>query len=185
MENRVWVLEGGVQSSGPVYRREERPRPIGQLLKLEGLITDRQLNQALALQAGNGGRLVHQLIALGHLTSHCFVSFLARQPGVTSIDISQYHISPEVAALVPRDFAFERQVCPIDHLARLLTVGMVCPLDRATIDDLHHITGLSVKPMLCTADSILSAIRRCYPRDAEFGTTQLNRRNLNALQWIR
>lgn len=182
MENRVWVFDKGVR---PGDRAGERVRPIGQLLKLEGLITDQQLNQALALQAGNGGRLVHQLIALGHLTSHCFVSFLARQPGVTSIDISQYRISPDVAALVPRDFAFERQVCPIDRLGRLLTVGMVCPLDRATIGELRHITGLSVKPMLCTADSILTSIRRCYPGDAEFGASRLNRRDLNALQWIR
>lgn len=160
-------------------------RPIGQLLLLEGLITEQQLNQALALQAGNGGRLVHQLIALGHLTAHDFVFFLARQPGITSIDLSQCRIEPEVAALIPRDFAIERQLCPIDHLGRLLTVGMVCPLDRQSIFDLHRITGLSVKPMLSTADAILSAIRECYPKDPEIGLSRSNSRGQSMLQWIR
>lgn len=164
---------------------EKPPKLIGQLLLHEGLITNQQLNQALALQAGNGGRLVHQLIALGHLTAHRFVSFVARQPGVASIDISQCSIGPEVAALVPRDFAFERQVCPIDHLGRLLTVGMVCPLDHATLTDLRLITGLSVKAMLCTADSIVGAIRRCYPDESPFNLTNLTRGDLNRLQWIR
>lgn len=160
-------------------------RLIGQMLVTEGLITSRQLNQALALQAGNGGRIVNQLIALGHLTSHSFISFVARQPGMTSIDLTHYRISEELAALIPRDFAYERQVCPIDKLGHLLTVGMVCPLDETTIADLRHITGLSVKPMLCTAESLINAIHRCYSDDGPFTPSRLNRYGLRSLQWIR
>ncbi len=162
-----------------------RRRPIGQLLITEGLITSQQLNQALALQAGNGGRIVNQLIALGHLTSHSFVSFVARQPGMTSIDLTHYRVSEELAGLIPRDFAYDRQVCPIDKLGHLLTVGMVCPLDETTIADLCHITGLSVKPMLCTAESLIGAIHRCYPDDSPFTASRLNRGGLRGLQWIR
>jgi len=160
-------------------------RLIGELLVVEGLITKSQLRQALVQQTERGGRIVGQLIALGHLTSHDFITFLARQPGITSIDLGHCRIPDELAALIPRDFALERQVCPIDKLGRSLTVGMVCPIDEGTVEDLRHITGLSVMPMLGTAESIVAAIHRCYPVEGPLLGSLRHRRQRNRLQWIR
>lgn len=180
------TVNGGVVTA-PVAAgaRAPRRRRIGELMISAGLITDMQLSQALALQAGNGGRVVNQLIALGHLNSHSFVNFLARQPGITSIDLSFYRVSEELTALIPRDFAIERQVFPIDRLGRLLTVGMVCPLDVKTLDDLKHITGLSVKGMLCTAESIRVAIKRHYSDEDDLGPSKPGQHDVQRLQWIR
>ena len=126
-----------------------------------------------------------QLIALGHLTSHDYISFLARLPGVTSIDLTHCRIPEELAALVPRDFALERQVCPIDKMGRSLTVGMVCPIDEGTVEDLRRITGLSIMPMLCTAKSIISAIHRSYPNEGPFLASLPRQGGLHRIQWIR
>jgi hypothetical protein len=62
---------------------------------------------------------------------------------------------------------------------------MVCPLDHATLADLRLITGLSAKAMLCTADSIVGAIRRCYPDESPYNIARVTRGDLNRLQWIR
>ena len=83
-----------------------------------------------------------------------------------SIALKKCRINDSVLSLVPEAFAIEREVFPIDQLGKLLTVGMVCPLDTATIDDLEEITGLKVKPLLCTRNDLHDSVIRYYSRDA-------------------
>jgi len=141
-------------------------RRIGELLVDAGLIQKEQLQEGLNTQAAKGGKIVETLIALGYLDAEAFVGFLARQPGVASIDLSKYEIPRELIALIPREMAVEHEIFPIDKLGRLLTVGMVCPLDSATVQRIEERTGLRVKPLLCAPSDIRSAIERYYPADA-------------------
>jgi HD-like signal output (HDOD) protein len=137
-------------------------RRIGELLIEAGLISEGQLNEALQKQDQDGGKIVELLIALNHLTPDQFVKFLARQPGVASIDIKQYDIAKDLLKLIPREFVVRHEVIPIDRLGKLLTVGMVCPLDRKTIAELEDATQLRIKPLLCSAPDIRSAIKQYY-----------------------
>jgi HD-like signal output (HDOD) protein len=141
-------------------------RRIGELLVDEGIVTPGQLRDALALQSRMGGKVVANLIQLGYLDSRAFVDFLARQPGTPSIGLTNYVVSQDLINLVPKAFAVKNEVFPIDKMGRLLTVGMVCPLDSATIYELEEHTGLRVKALLCPPDDIRNAIRRYYPEDA-------------------
>lgn len=138
-------------------------RRIGELLVDAGLIQKEQLQEGLNTQAAKGGKIVETLIALGYLDAEAFVGFLARQPGVASIDLSKYEIPRELIELIPREMAVEHEIFPIDKLGRLLTVGMVCPLDSATVQRIEERTGLRVKPLLCAPSDIRSAIERYYP----------------------
>jgi putative nucleotidyltransferase with HDIG domain len=140
-------------------------RPIGEMLVDAGLIQRQQLNEALKAQAAQGGKLVQILISLGYFEPKSFVNFLARQPGVASIDLSHYEVPRELVALVPKEFALKHEVFPIDRLGKLLTVGMVCPLDAQTIGELERNTGLRVKPILCSPEDVRKAIHRYYPAD--------------------
>lgn len=147
-------------------------RRIGELLIDAGLITEGQLHAALDKQTEDGGKIVELLIALKHLTPDQFVAFLAKQPGVASIDLKQYDISSDLIELVPREFVFKHELIPIDRLGKLLTIGMVCPLDRKTIAELEEVTKLRVKPLLCSASDVRSAIEQHYPaKPAEGGGT--------------
>ncbi len=141
-------------------------KPIGEMLLDAGLITKAQLDDGLRRQQDEGGKIVEVLVKQGYLEAHTFVRFLARQPGMASIDLSNYEVPKELIDLVPRELAAKHEVFPVDKLGRLLTVGMVCPLDRATIRELEERTGLRVKPLLCAAADIRNAIRRYYG-DAE------------------
>lgn len=141
-------------------------RRIGELLVDAGLIHKDQLQEGLNTQAAKGGKIVETLIALGYLDAEAFVGFLARQPGVASIDLSKYEIPRQLIELIPREMAVEHEIFPIDKLGRLLTVGMVCPLDSATVQKIEERTGLRVKPLLCAPSDIRSAIERYYPEPA-------------------
>ncbi len=144
----------------------ERKR-IGELLVEEGVITDRQLSQALEQQADKGGKLVENLIKLNYVDIRTFVNFVARQPGVASIDLRHYEVPRDLVSIIPREFAVKHEVFPIDRLGKLLTVGMVCPLDKATLAELERTTGLRVKALLCSAEDIHATIRLHYGSEGE------------------
>ncbi|HOE67314.1 MAG TPA: HDOD domain-containing protein [Candidatus Hydrogenedentes bacterium] len=148
----------------PVQAARRPPeKRVGELLVEADLITPGQLQEALDLQKSRGGKTVDNLIALGHLDVDAFVKFLAKRPGMASIDLSQYEIPKEVVSLVPKEFAIAHEVFPIDKLGSLLTLGMVCPLDRITIGKLEEATKLRIKPILCSPEDIRKAIQRYYP----------------------
>src|SRR5690606_9336911 len=92
--------------------------------------------------------------------------------GVASLNLSNYEVPRELVALVPREFALKHEVFPIDRLGKLLTVGMVCPLDAATIGELERFSGLRVKPILCSAQDIRQAIQRYYPPEGILGVAE-------------
>lgn len=133
----------------------------GKLVKA-GLISANQLRHALEAQERKGGRLADILIHLGALDSYRFLEFLAKQPGTPSISLKHCKIHDDIIGLVPVEFCQENELVPIDRMGRLLTVGMVCPLDTATIQKLQEMTGLRVKPMLVSRNEIKDAIQYYY-----------------------
>ena len=155
----------GSNTQNPAGDLAGRPRDkrVGELLIEEGLISDEQLKQALEVQMQKGGKLFEVLIAQKTLTKDQLHAFLSRQSGVPAIDLRNYEIPRELVPIVPPEFAREHVVLPIDKLGKLLTVGMACPLDTVTIQELERITGLKVKAMLCKLDDIQDRINRYYP----------------------
>ena len=144
-----------------MIRRKKR---IGERLVWDGLVTSEQVNEALKVQKEEGGKLVGILINLGYLDEDTFLEFLSRQSGIPSIDISNYEIRQAIVDLVPAEFAREHEVFPIDKLGKLLTLAMVCPLDQVTLDDLSEMTGLRIKPILCSAADVREAVETYYAK---------------------
>lgn len=126
------------------------------------LITPNQLQEALEKQRSDGGKVVENLIALGHLDSQAFVRFLSNQRGVASIDLLNYMIPADVIKLVDRDFALKHEILPIDKMGKHLTVGMACPLDEKTVGELESQTGLKVRPLLVSMSDIRVALENYY-----------------------
>ena len=159
---------GSLRNRGVLRVSEERTR-IGELMVEADLITHSQLAEALDLQKRQGGKLAEVLMSLGHLKRQDFISFLARQPGVATIDLLNYSVSSELVSYVPREFAARHEVFPIDRLGNHLTLGMACPLDKTTIQEIEKITGLRVNAVLCPPADIRAAIRKYYPLTDEEG----------------
>ena len=143
------------------------PIRIGEQLIREGLITPEQLQQALEEQQRTGGKIVANLVKLGHIDQRTFLNFLSRQPGVASINLAGYCISRDLLSLVPADFARKHELIPMDKMGAYLTVGMACPLDTALIRDLEDSTGLRVRALLVAPEAIHVALDKYYPRDPD------------------
>lgn len=137
-------------------------KTIGELMVAEGLIKEEQIEEALSLQKKDGKKIVQTLIDLGHIDVVTFAKFLASRRSIPSINLSNYQIQPELCALIPREFAIENDIFPIDKMGKLLTVGMASPLGTETIDQLKEMSGLKVKGVLCSREHIHNAIQRYY-----------------------
>ncbi len=141
------------------------PKRIGRMLIDEGLIEPHHLKEALDVQQARGGKTVEILVQLGHISLDTVCRFLSSRGGIASIELSNYTVPAELAALVPREFAIKHEVFPIDKLGSCLTVAMSFPIDLNTIRILEEQTKLRVSALLCHAADIRNAIRQYYPAD--------------------
>ena len=160
--NEIVVSKENTSEVDPRHRSRMVKRRIGELLVKEGLISETQLAEALSQQKQRGGRIVENLIALEFIDSDNFLSFLSKQPGVASIDLLNYVIPDSVIHLIPRDFALQYEVLPLDKMGGTLTVGMACPLDSAALKELEEATKLKVKPLLVSMNDVRQALKQYY-----------------------
>lgn len=108
-----------------------RPR-FGEILLAEGMITEAQLQEALAIQARTGARFGAVLVSLGHINKLAVAQVLARQLGLPFRNLLQDPPRAEVVRLIPDTLAREAGAVPtaIEEDGSV-TVGFVDPLDEA------------------------------------------------------
>lgn len=143
-------------------RGTPQKKRIGELLVAQGVVEPWQVQEALEEQKKSGGKIVQILVAKGYLTADDFQHFLAKQPGIASIELQNYMVQDSLLRLIPPEFAVAHEVFPLDRLGSLLTVGMVCPLDSKTITEIEQMTKLRVRALLCNPEDIRAMIAKNY-----------------------
>lgn len=136
---------------------------LGLLLVRAGIITERQLNDALEVHKATGSPLGRVLVDLGYASQGAILSVMARQIGIPYVDFSQQKPDPAAVAVVPKELANRYTLMPVefDEEGRLL-VAMADPHNVLALDDLRIITGYEIKPGISTKDDILAAINEYY-----------------------
>jgi HD-like signal output (HDOD) protein len=152
------ILDGVVRNLQPKQR-------IGEMLMNANLIEASHLEEALSEQKAKGGKIVEILIDKGYLDIPSFVRFFTKGVGIPGIDILNYDINPAIVNLIPADFARNHEVFPLDKLGNQLTVGMVCPTDSKTVQELETLTNLRVRAFVCNKTDLVAMIRRHYGAD--------------------
>ena len=135
---------------------------LGDMLVKAGLITREQLDKALQQQQSGGGRIGTNLVKLGFIGEDDITSFLSRQYGVPSINLSHFDIDPNVIKLIPSEIAQKHQVIPINRTGNVLTIAMADPSNIFAIDDIKFMTGYKVEPVVAAETSIKNAINKNY-----------------------
>src|SRR4030043_2367626 len=135
---------------------------LGELLVSRGLITAKQLEDALQEQKISGNKLGSSLVKLSLITEKNLVSFLSRHYGVPAIDLSEAQIDPEVIKMIPPDVVFKYQVIPIKRIGSTLRVAMNDPSNILAIDDIKFLTSCHVEVFVSTESTIKSSIDKFY-----------------------
>jgi type IV pilus assembly protein PilB len=127
-----------------------------------GIITDRQLGDALEVNRATGSPIGRVLVDLGYASQGAILAVMARQIGIEYIDFSERRPEPAAVALVHRELAARYTLMPIEVSDGVLVVAMADPQNVLALDDLRIITGHDIRPAISTKDDILAAIDEYY-----------------------
>lgn len=145
-----------------------RPRlkmRLGDLLVQDGMITESQLQQALADQKQNGRKLGVTLIDLGFIDEHDLLEFLARQLNIPLIELGDRKISQQVVNLIPEVQARRHRALVIEADDQMALVGMSDPADLAAVDAIsQYLQPREMKLAVVPDADLLEAFDNLYRR---------------------
>ena len=142
---------------------------LGRILRDRGVITDRQLQEAIQHQVLYGGRLGTSLQELGFITEERLTDALARAKGVPAADLRA--LSPEAVALVPKRLAQRFKVFPCRVRGKTLFLGMVDPGDHAAVAHVGYSLGYIVRPLVVPEFRMVQLLRDHYGIDERWRFT--------------
>lgn len=148
------------------------PRPnkkmrLGDLLIQHGIISQQQLDGALAGQKKSGRKLGRELIDQGIINEDQLAHFLARQLNLPYIDLTQFKLKPEVVQLIPETYSRRYRVVAIEDTPYGLTIGMADPTDIFAYDELVRLLNRPIFLMVVKETDLYQIIDRHYRRSAE------------------
>ncbi len=140
-------------------------KPLRQILKEKGIITEEQVNKALALQRKQSIRFDEAITKLGFADPEEIISGLAEQFGFNVVDPMAISIPPEVINAVPKNIIKKYNIIPIKKQNGLLTIATSDPLDMRTMEDLRFTFNTDVECELATRSNIEKAIKKHYHQE--------------------
>jgi type IV pilus assembly protein PilB len=152
-------------SAEPLRRPQVQPNvpdKLGELLVRTGRINQTQLNEALALQKDQGGRVGTNLVKLGYLTEKQLVDSLSQHFKVPSVDLNGLDIDDAVLKIIPADLARKYTILPVSKTGATITVAMIDPTNVFAMDDVKFMTGYRVEPVIASETAIRVTIDRYY-----------------------
>jgi len=149
-------------------------RRLGQVLVSEGLISEDQLARALAAQRTSFAPLGALLVNQGALREDSLTQVLSGHLDAPIADLKNGEVDPEIARLVPEDFARRHLVLPLGRQNGHIAVAMSDPANLPLLNDIRLITGLNVTAYVASPSDILANLSRVHsmrPRLAEAAKT--------------
>ena len=146
-----------------------RPKKIriGDLLIAHKVISQDQLNAALADQKTSGRKLGRVLIEKGFISEEQLLQFLAQQLKIPFIDLKRYHYKPEVVRLIPETHARRFRAVALEDSKEGLLIGMADPTDIFAYDELARVLRRALRLAVVKEADLLGTIDRVYRRTEE------------------
>lgn len=140
---------------------------LGDMLVAAGLVTEAQVEEALAQQKKTGQRLGETLVSLGYVSEGQMTQVLSNQLSIPWVNLYHIDFSRELLERVPADLAEQYRLVPVyvRHVRRqgdTLYVAMDDPLNFDALQLVADAAGLPVKPMVASPTDIENAIRVYY-----------------------
>jgi MSHA biogenesis protein MshE len=148
---------------------EMKPKKIriGDLLMANKVISQEQLNTALADQKKSGRKLGRVLIENGFISEDQLLTFLSQQLNIPYIDLRRYHYKPEVVRLIPETHARRFRAIALEDSRESLLVGMADPTDIFAYDELSRALRRPLRFAVVKESELLKTIDRVYRRTEE------------------
>ncbi|MBW2266317.1 MAG: PilT/PilU family type 4a pilus ATPase [Deltaproteobacteria bacterium] len=140
---------------------------LGALLVEQGLMSEKQLKEALKRQDQVGGQIGSILIEMGFIGIDDLCTFLGKQLGVPSANLFKVDIGREVLKQVSWDKIKAMKILPVSMDENSLTLAMVDPGDMAVARDVEFTLGKKVRPVVVPAFQMDAARQHLFQHPKE------------------
>lgn len=135
---------------------------IGESLVEKGIISRRQMDEALREQKSSGEFLGSILVGKKFASEHLIAKALSEELGLAFMDLSKYSIETAAIKLVPEAVCRKYTLIPVYEAGGNLTVAMADPTDAAVKDELNGLTKLKIRPVFSPVSEIKARIEKEY-----------------------
>ncbi len=136
---------------------------IGEILVENGIVTEKQVKEALDRARIEGGALGQMLVQLGYAAEDDVVNALAQQAGMDVVNLQSIDtIGAELLEKVGPSLAKIYRIVPVSFEDNILTVAMADPLNMNALDDLRMMLDCEVKGAVSSESAVDDAIERFY-----------------------
>jgi len=136
---------------------------LGEALVKTGLITEKQLKEALERQAALGGRIDTNLVELRFIEDTKLALFLGKFLNLPTVSPDMVNSIPEdVISLLAKETVEKYKLLPFKIERHKLHVAMLNPKDIKVIDDLRFMTNFEIIPYVITELRLLNAFEKYY-----------------------
>src|SRR5512138_3602676 len=141
---------------------------LGEILVANNLITRENLAKSLEEQKESSGQLKLGTILIknGYISEQDLTSFLSKQYGVPSINLSELEVDQAVMKIIPAEVAQKYQIIPVNRAGSTLIVAMSDPSNIFAVDDIKFMTGYNVEVVVASEAAIKASIDKFYDQSA-------------------
>ena len=139
---------------------------IADVLIEEGLLLPNQLEEAIATQKKEGGRLLKILTDKQFVTEQDMAFSMGRCLNTPPVNLSKIRVPEQIMSLVPREMAKANKLVPIAQLDGKLFVAMADPTNILAVDDLKRRVQLDIIPMIATEKAVTETLAGMHPGGA-------------------
>jgi general secretion pathway protein E/type IV pilus assembly protein PilB len=135
---------------------------IGTVLLERGVITQAQLDEALAQQRATGERLDRVLVRMGVVDPDQVLMAIGDQFHLDVVDLDAMAVEAKVLQALPASLVHKQRCVPIRQDNGTLTVATSDPFELGVLDELRLLTGNSIELVLADEDGLQRFIRANY-----------------------
>ncbi len=144
-------------------------KKLGEILVEGGLLTRKQLEEALPFQKKSHLKLGQFLVREGIVGESQIVDLVSNQLKLEKYQPDKYTIDVDLSNLLPAEIAHKYQAAPLQKNGLLLTIAMMDPLDINALDAIEVYTNCEVEAIICTEQHLNQLLSSLYGTYAGIG----------------
>jgi len=154
---RLWIASPAELLEAIERQQHKAVRPLGQSLLALGLVTQRQLDRALARQSDDMP-LGESLVAAGSISRADLQTAIAHKMGYPLVDLTRFPIDAAAVSRLPKRFALSYRAMPLMIDKGRMIVAVDKPSRVVMLETIHAFAQLKVVPVLAPKMQILLAL---------------------------
>ncbi len=139
-----------------------KKKKLGEMATDAGLITEKQLTDAILDHKNSNMKLGQFLVKKGIVREQQIVDLLSEQVNIKRYSSSQYPINTTLAEIINYDMANQYKVVPLKRTGSVLTIAMTDPSNIDTLDAIEIYTNMEVETLICTEKEMEHMISTIY-----------------------